>query len=275
MLTTYFFSLRRFVQRQAQAKHEIEVALEARMRAEEAEKRVLAELWRSNRELQDFAFVASHDLQEPLRKILAFGDRLRIKSEGQLSADGKDYLERMLSAASRMQKLIDDLLVFSRVTTKARPFTQVDLNLVLEDVLETLDHRIESQRARVTVDALPKIEADSVQMHQLFQNLLGNSFKFQKDGQVPEVRVSAQNSGSQVVVTVRDNGIGFEPQFAEKIFTVFQRLHGRGDYEGSGIGLAICRKIVERHGGHIEARSEPNRWAEFMITLPYKQHNQP
>jgi light-regulated signal transduction histidine kinase (bacteriophytochrome) len=241
------------------------------LRAEFAEQRVLAELWRSNRELQDFAFVASHDLQEPLRKILAFGDRLKIKSEEMLTEDGQDYLERMLGAASRMQKLIDDLLVFSRITTKARPFTEVDLNLVLADVMETLEHRIDSVGAKVTVEPLPKIEADFVQMNQLFQNLIGNSLKFRKEGQVPEVRVAACSEDGQVVVNVRDNGIGFDPQFSEKIFTVFQRLHGRGEYEGSGIGLAICRKIVERHGGTVEGRSTLGMGAEFLITLPERQ----
>jgi light-regulated signal transduction histidine kinase (bacteriophytochrome) len=241
------------------------------LRAEVAEQRVLAELWRSNRELQDFAFVASHDLQEPLRKILAFGDRLKIKSEEMLTEDGQDYLERMLGAARRMQKLIDDLLVFSRITTKARPFTEVDLNLVLADVMETLEHRIDSVGAKVTVEPLPKIEADFVQMNQLFQNLIGNSLKFRKEDQVPEVRVAACSEDGQVVVNVRDNGIGFDPQFSEKIFTVFQRLHGRGEYEGSGIGLAICRKIVERHGGTVEGRSTLGMGAEFLITLPERQ----
>jgi signal transduction histidine kinase len=268
VVTTYFLSLRSFLLHQRDARFALEAALVARVKAEEGEQRVLAELWRSNRDLQDFAFVASHDLQEPLRKILAFGDRLRIKAKPQLGEEGQEYLDRMLNAASRMQRLIDDLLTLSRVSSNARPLTDVNLNRTLDDIRETFEHRTEAANARLTVGLLPTIRADASQMNQLFQNLVGNALKFSKTGRPLEITVSAEPFGENHVISVVDNGIGFDPQFSEKIFTVFQRLHGRGDYEGSGIGLSICRKIVERHGGTIRATSRPDEGATFTISLP-------
>jgi len=236
----------------------------------------------SNRELQDFASVASHDLQEPLRKIQAFGDRLQSRFADALPPDAKDYLERMRSAAGRMQVLIDDLLTFSRVTTKAQPFRPVDLNQIVDDVLIDLETRIAQTSGRAERGKLPTIEADPLQMRQLFQNLISNGLKFRKPDTAPIVSITAiekhptSNGESDeetplCEIRVQDNGIGFEQKYADRIFTIFQRLHGRNTYEGTGIGLAICRKIVERHHGTIEAQSEPDKGAAFVIRLPLKQ----
>jgi light-regulated signal transduction histidine kinase (bacteriophytochrome) len=236
----------------------------------------------SNRELQDFASVASHDLQEPLRKIQAFGDRLKSRFADNLPDDAKDYLERMRSAAGRMQVLIDDLLMFSRVTSKAQPFRQVDLNQIIGDVLIDLETRLAQTSGRVEMGKLPTIDADPLQMRQLFQNLISNGLKFRKADTPPVVTITATDelqpsdddptpAGSYCTIQVKDNGIGFEQKYADRIFTIFQRLHGRNAYEGTGIGLAICRKIVERHHGTIEAQSEPDQGALFSIRLPLQQ----
>ena len=229
-----------------------------------------AQLRLSNRELEDFASVASHDLQEPLRKIQAFGDRLMAKVGPDLSADGQDYLRRMRGAAGRMQTLISDLLSFSRVTTKAQPFTRVDLNQVARDVLVDLEARLEQTGGRVEVGELPQIDADPTQMRQLIQNLIGNALKFHKPGVPPAVKVHAEASdGAETCrLIVEDNGIGFDEKYLDRIFNVFQRLHGRGQYEGTGIGLAVCRKIAERHGGSISARSTSGEGSSFVVTLP-------
>jgi light-regulated signal transduction histidine kinase (bacteriophytochrome) len=260
-------AVRELTEKQAALEREI------RMR-EEADAKVqalLAELRRSNRELQDFAFVASHDLQEPLRKIQAFGDRLARRERDTLTPEGKDSLQRMQSAAERMQALINDLLTYSRVSTKAQPFVRTDLNAVLRRVLEDLQVRLEATDGEVRAEALPTLDADRTQMHQLLQNLIGNALKFARPGVPPVVTVSARQEGANWVLSVSDNGIGFEPRHADRIFTIFQRLHGRGEYDGSGIGLAICRKIAERHGGSISAEGVPGEGATFRATLPERQ----
>lgn len=251
-------------------------------------------LSQSNRELQDFAYVASHDLQEPLRKVQAFGDRLQKKFANQLTDEGSDYINRMRDAASRMQKLINDLLTFSRVTSKAQPFEQVDVKKIAEEVVSDLEVRIEQTNAKVEIGELPAIDADAVQMRQLLQNLIGNALKFQRPDEIPVIKIYAEspehtggsftfegaqietvgNSGQTCTIVVEDNGIGFEEKYLEKIFTVFQRLHGRTEYEGSGIGLAVCRKIVERHHGSITARSAPGKGAAFFVTLPISQNKE-
>ena len=239
------------------------------------------ELERSNRELQDFAFVASHDLQEPLRKIQAFGDRLRSKHGGGLNAEAQDYLDRMQNAARRMHTLINDLLTFSRVTTKAQPFVKTDLGAIARDVLGDLEERVRQTGGRVDVGELPTVEADPLQMRQLFQNLIGNALKFHKPGVQPIIKVNSKpgsaggngsNADRQCQIIVEDNGIGFDEKYLDRIFTPFQRLHGRGEYEGTGIGLAVCRKIVERHGGTLTASSRPREGSVFIITLPVKQN---
>lgn len=248
-----------------------------RKRQDEELRRYAAQLQRSNRELQDFASVASHDLQEPLRKILAFGDRLRARYEGALGDDGRDYLGRMLNAAGRMSTLINDLLTFSRVTTRAQPFRPVDLGEVARDVVSDLEARVEQTGGRVEIGAMPVVEADATQVRQLLQNLIGNALKFHRPGEPPVVRVEGEVVRSPDPVcqfTVSDNGIGFDEKYLDRIFNVFQRLHGRNTYEGTGIGLAVCRKIAERHHGSITARSVPGRGSTFIVTLPVRQPEQ-
>ena len=246
-------------------------------RAEEQLKAYAAELERSNRELQDFAYIASHDLQEPLRKIQTFGDRLQGRYNELLDERGRDYLERMQSATLRMQTLIQDLLTYSRVTTKAEPFNPVDLKVVVRGVLSDLETRLEEVGGQIEVTNLPTIEADRTQMRQLFQNLISNALKFRQPETVPLVKIEgqllpAQSQNRQLCqITVQDNGIGFDEKYLDRIFGVFQRLHGRGSYEGSGIGLAICRKIIERHGGSLTANSKPEQGSTFIVILPVKQ----
>ncbi|MBB4636682.1 PAS domain S-box protein [Longimicrobium terrae] len=227
------------------------------------------ELERSNRELQDFAYVASHDLQEPLRKIQAFGDRLQSQYAAGLGEEGADYLRRMQAAAMRMRSLIQDLLAFARVTSQARPFAPVPLEQVAHEVAGDLQARIDETGARVEIGALPQVEADASQMRQLLQNLIANALKFHRDGVAPVVRITAAPAeGGMTAIRVRDNGIGFDERYLDRIFTPFERLHGRREYEGTGIGLAICRKIAERHGGGITAHSTPGEGATFVVTLP-------
>ena len=231
----------------------------------------------SNKEMQDFVFVASHDLQEPLRKIQSFGEFLRTEFKEVLGETGGDYVERMRSAAQRMQVLINDLLALTRVTTKAQPFVPVDLSEVLQGVLSDLETRIADTKGRVTVEKLPTLAADATQMRQLFQNLIGNALKFQKPGVTPEIRISAEilkgkgRTGDLCRIIVEDNGIGFDNKYADQIFKVFERLHGRDEYAGTGIGLAICRKVVERHGGTIKAEGQPGKGSRFIVELPLQQ----
>ncbi|MDB5181489.1 MAG: domain S-box protein [Candidatus Saccharibacteria bacterium] len=230
-------------------------------------------LQRSNQELQDFAYVASHDLQEPLRKIQAFGNLLE-EEYAPVLGEGQDYLKRMRNAAARMSALIEDILSFSRVTTKARGFTKVDLNVVAVEVLEDLETRIEDTRATIQIQRLPTIDADAMQIRQLLQNLISNALKFHKTGTDPVVKISAtkeisHDKGKKYCrLLIEDNGVGFEEKYLDRIFAVFQRLHSRDSYEGTGIGLAVCRKIVERHGGSITATSKPGEGATFIIYLP-------
>lgn len=256
-----------------------------RKHAEERLHHYAEQMERSNKELEEFASIASHDLQEPLRKIMAFGHRLQTTCGEALGEQGNDYVDRMRSAAERMQTLIHDLLTLSRVTSMARPFKKVDLIQVVKEVVSDLELQIERTGGFVEVDYLPEIEADPVQMRQLFQNLLSNALKFHRPGENPHVSICAkvvemkdyQLSGvlpgdDACRIMVKDNGIGFSKEYSEKIFALFQRLHGRKEYEGTGIGLAVCRKITDRHGGSIVAKSEEGEGATFIVTLPVKQN---
>lgn len=235
-------------------------------------KRTQFRLEQSNRELESFASVASHDLQEPLRKIQTFGERLKTTCGAALSPEGRDYLERMNNAAGRMRRLIDDLLSFSRISSKTPTFVPVDLGRVTREVLGDLETAIEQAKATVTVGELPTLEAEPMQMRQLIQNLVSNALKFRRENVAPSVSIHAtvQADAGLCELRVADNGIGFDEKYLDRIFNVFQRLHGRGKYEGTGIGLAICRKIVERHGGSIDARSKPGQGATFIVKLPLK-----
>lgn len=229
-------------------------------------------LEKSNTELQQFAYAASHDLQEPLRKIQTFGSRIEAKYSHCLDERGNEYLKRMLNASARMQILIQDLLALSRVTTQAQPLEDTDLNTVIAGVLVDLEVQIERSNTNVVVEELPTIKADNTQMRQLFQNLISNGIKFAKEGVAPQLiiesKINKNKTVPEVEISVKDNGIGFEQQYAEQIFSVFQRLHGRTEYEGTGIGLALCRKIVERHKGNIYAISEPEKGSTFIVILP-------
>jgi signal transduction histidine kinase len=252
-----------------------------RQRAEEKIAQQAEELTRSNAELERFAYVASHDLQEPLRKITAFGDRLKTKAGDALDDDARDYLDRMQGAAGRMHILINDLLSYARVTTRAQAFVPTNLGDVVREVLTDLEVTIEAAGATVTAGDLPTLQADPVQMRQLFQNLLGNALKFRREGVPPVVTLSVdllppdspdlpeRESGRRYCqILIADNGIGFDEKFLERVFDVFQRLHSREEYPGTGIGLAICRKIVDRHGGALTARSVPGEGSTFILTLP-------
>jgi len=239
------------------------------------------ELARSNDELQQFASIASHDLQEPLRKIRMFGDRLVKRVGDDLSAETKDDVERIQGAALRMQRLIDDLLSFARVTSREREFEPTDLSTVTAEVVGDLEARIEELDADVRVGELPVVHADKVQMRQLMQNLISNALKFHRPEERPVVRIESRmldgvearfdgerTPAARCEITIRDNGIGFDDQYADRIFSAFERLHSRADYEGTGIGLSIARKIAWRHGGDITATGKPGEGASFTVTLP-------
>ena len=247
-----------------------------RLQSELALQQSNEQLQRSNRELQEFASVASHDLQEPLRKIQAFGDRLLQNHNEQLDETGRDYLGRMHAAAARMQSLISDLLDFSRVTTKAAPFVEVDLTQIANEVLGDLDDLVRRSGGRVEIGELPTLQADALQMRQLLQNLMGNALKFRRPDAPPLVRLycaepNIKENVQECRFIVEDNGIGMEEKYLDRIFDPFQRLHGRQTYEGTGIGLAICRKIVERHQGTVSVESEVGAGSRFFITLPRAQ----
>lgn len=255
--------------------HEMKLAQEALHKSDEKLRQFAAQLERSNRELQDFAYVASHDLQEPLRKIVVFGERLREKNSEALGPEALDYLERMQKAAARMQTLINDLLTFSRVTTKAHPFVPVNLAAIASEVVNDLEGRIELVKGRVELGTLPVIDAEALQMRQLLQNLIGNALKFRRPEEPPVVKVEAQIISAPDTpakklcqLTISDNGIGFDEKYLDRIFNVFQRLHTRNEYEGTGMGLAIVRKIALYHGGDITAKSKPGQGATFILTIP-------
>jgi len=237
-----------------------------RRRAEEALQETLRELERSNAELQQFAYVASHDLQEPLRMVSSYVRLLERRYKGKLGADADDYIFFAVDGAIRMQKMITDLLIYARVGTRGKPFETVDCEILLEQVRTNFSLSIEDTKARITNDPLPTVVGDGTQLAQLFQNLIDNALKFRKNGS-PVIHVSAEQKGSEWQFSVADNGIGIEPQYNERIFLIFQRLHGVGEYSGTGIGLAVCKKIVERHGGRIWVESEYGKGTTFFFTI--------
>ena len=238
-----------------------------RERAEEALAQRAAELARSNAELEQFAYVASHDLQEPLRMVASFTQLLAKRYQDKLDADGREFIAYAVDGATRMQKLIADLLSYSRVGTRGKPFQPANCDAILERVLVGLKLAINESGAIVRHDPLPTLMGDDIQLEQLFQNLLANAIKFRSETP-PVVHLSAEHAGNEWKFSVRDNGIGIAPEYAERIFMIFQRLHTKAEYPGSGIGLAICKKIVERHSGRIWVNSEPESGTTFFFTIP-------
>jgi PAS domain S-box-containing protein len=245
--------------------------------AERALSQAAHDLLQRNQELQDFSHVISHDLQEPLMLIQAFSQRLQNNALATLSDKGKAYLERILSSADRMQLLINGLLYYTRVEKESLPFVPVQLNGIVRDVLEDLTIKREESGAAITVDDLGTVMADPLQMRQLFQNIIGNSLKYHHPDRAPEIRISrgsvpeGYDSATHVAISIKDNGIGFKKEYQEKIFDIFQRLHTRQQFKGTGIGLSICKKIVERHHGRITASAVPGLGAEFIVILPLSQ----
>jgi len=247
-------------------------ALELRDEAEETLRSNMARLELVNAELQEFAFVAAHDLQEPLRKIQTFCDLARTRCTSSMDHTGREYLDRITNSASRMRQLLHDLLEFSRVAEKPEPLNRIELGKIVREAVDVFETTIRETGCSIEIENMPAIEADASQMLLLFQNLIGNALKYH-DGRNPRIRISGLiNEQSVCEIIVQDNGIGFEQQYSELIFKPFQRLHGRGEYDGTGIGLAICRKIVERHDGTIRAESEPGKGSKFMILLPLRQN---
>jgi light-regulated signal transduction histidine kinase (bacteriophytochrome) len=236
--------------------------------AEEALKQTAGELARSNQDLEQFAYVASHDLQEPLRMVAGYLQLLSERYRGQIDAKADKYIAYAVDGAARMSTLIRDLLAYSRVSTRAEPLNPTSSQEALDFALKNLHSAIAESGAAVTHDPLPVVRADKTQLTQVFQNLVGNSLKFRDPGRPPRIHVAVREDQGQWLYSVSDNGIGFEQQYEEKMFVIFQRLHGRGSYAGTGIGLAICRRIVERHGGRIWARGEPGKGSTFFFTLP-------
>lgn len=241
-----------------------------RKQAEEELRMTLEELKRSNTELEQFAYVASHDLQEPLRMVTSYVQLLERRYKGKLDKDADEFIGFAVDGAERMQRLINDLLTFSRVGTRGQPLVPASCEVALDQALDNLRVAIRESKAKITRDPLPEVLADESQLVQLFQNLVGNAVKFHGE-KAPRVHVSVDAHGKEWIFSVRDNGIGIESQYAEQIFIIFQRLHDRSEYPGTGIGLAICKKIVLRHGGRIWVESQPGKGATFYFTLPKKE----
>jgi signal transduction histidine kinase len=254
----------------AKANQALQVENIERLRAEQEIKHYAAELERSNQELQQFAYVASHDLQEPLRMVSSYMQLLERRYSNQLQGDAKDFINFAVDGAKRMQSLIDDLLAYSRVGTRGKPFEQIDLSKVLLQSESNLKISIEENNAEVQSTSLPTIWGDGTQMIQLFQNLISNALKFHGEA-TPKIRVSAEDQNGCHHIIVSDNGIGIDPQYTERIFLIFQRLHTREEYPGTGIGLAICKRIVERHGGQIWVESNLGKGAAFHFTIPTRE----
>jgi light-regulated signal transduction histidine kinase (bacteriophytochrome) len=233
----------------------------------------------SNRELQTFAYAASHDLQEPLRKILSFGDRLKVIASTSMNDQSRDYLARIINAATRMKDLINGLLQFSRIGATPQRFEPVDLARITKEVLSDMEVRIQEMNAVIEVKTLPVVDANPIQIRQLIQNLVSNGLKYQPPGNKPTIVISANirpsgkldAPGDVCELSFKDNGIGIEEKYFSKLFQVFQRLHTRNEYEGTGVGLAICKKIIDCHKGSCVIKSELGKGADFIVTLPVRQ----
>lgn len=251
------------------ANESLQKEIAVRMETEEQLRTTLAALALSNKDLEQFAYIASHDLQEPLRMVSSFMRLLEANYRGKLDEKADMYIHYAVDGANRMSMLINDLLLYSRVTTTGRSFEPVDTNAVFEAVLQNLKIAIEESGAQIACGPLPSVRADGSQLVQLFQNLVGNAIKFGKRGEAPKVYVSAELRGDEWVFSVRDEGIGIDPKYRERVFVLFQRLHGR-EYKGTGIGLAVCKRIVERHKGRIWVESEPGKGANFLFTVPVR-----
>jgi light-regulated signal transduction histidine kinase (bacteriophytochrome) len=232
--------------------------------------KTVGELKRSNEELQQFAYVSSHDLQEPLRMVASYTQLLAKRYKGRLDSDADEFIAFAVDGCNRMQGLIQDLLAYSRAGTNGKAFCEVSAEDALRGALTNLRITIEQSGAVVSHDSLPAIETDETQLTQVFQNLVGNAIKY-RSAEVPRVRVSATKNGdNEWIFSVRDNGLGIAPQYFERIFVIFQRLHGRDEFEGTGIGLAICKKVLERLGGRIWVESQPGTGSTFYFALPGK-----
>jgi two-component system sensor histidine kinase/response regulator len=252
-------------------RHELELQNAQLQREILAHEQTQQALRRSNTELEQLAYVASHDMQEPLRMVASYLQLVAQRYQGRLDADADEFIGYAVDGAKRMQALINDLLAYSRIGTKARPFEPTDCNAVVKTALAQLRIAIDESGAEVAVGALPTVPGDATQLLQLFQNLIGNAIKFRGGGRPPKVDVSAEPHADGWCFAVRDNGIGIAPEYFERVFVLFQRLHGRTEYAGTGIGLAICKKIVERHGGRIWVESTPGEGAVFRFTTPREQ----
>jgi len=239
-----------------------------RKRMEKKVQQLMEELKRSNTELEQFAYVASHDLQEPLRMISSYVQLLSRRYKGKLDKDADEFIEYAVDGSSRMMGMIQALLTYSRVGTKGKPPEPTNCEVILGQVLKNLQAALAESGAEVTHEPLPVIMADGVQMGQLFQNLISNGIKFQAEGVKPKVHISVEDNGNDWIFSFGDNGIGIDPQYQDRIFVIFQRLHGKQEYKGTGIGLAVCKRIVERHGGRIWVESELGKGATFKFTIP-------
>jgi PAS domain S-box-containing protein len=240
--------------------------------AEQVMGRLVRDLERARQDMEQFAYVASHDLQEPLRMVSSYLQLIERRYKGRLDGDADDFINFAVDGARRMQQLISDLLTYSRIGTRGKPFGPTDFNAVLDDVLEQLKELLETAHAKVTRDPLPTLIADATQLEQLFQHLIGNAVKFRGDRR-PRIHVGAREVDGEWVFSVRDNGIGIDGGYAERIFVIFQRLHGRDEFSGTGMGLAICKRIVERRGGRIWVESQPGNGATFYFTMPQRGAN--
>jgi light-regulated signal transduction histidine kinase (bacteriophytochrome) len=255
-----------------QANKALEAEIKERQRAEDQIKLYTKELERSNQELQQFAYVASHDLNEPLRMVSSYLQLLERRYDSQLSSEAKEFIAFAVDGAKRMQTLISDLLAYSRVGAQDKPFQSVELEEIVTQAATNLSVAITESHATISWDSLPAVNGDPIQLTQLFQNLIGNAIKFKGD-RTPKIEIREEQLNGMRQISVSDNGIGIEPEYVERIFLIFQRLHSREEYPGNGIGLAICKRIAERHGGQIWVESQPGEGTTFNFTLPASQES--